>query len=186
MLQNFQKIIKVAGRLDVQKIANLIDTESQAPPLSSHSPSTKLSAILLKKFKQILAGSTRLEVAEIGYLIDQVDRMTGEEFEEFLACCFRNLGYAVEMTPKTGDFGADLILSKARKKTVVQAKRYQGKVGNSAVQEVVSAVKYYGAQDAIVITNSMFTSNAHKLAQANGVQLWGREQLIDLVIRAKK
>ncbi|WP_333125534.1 restriction endonuclease [Microcoleus sp. Pol11C3] len=186
MLQNFQKIIKVAGRLDVQKIANLIDTESQAPPLSSHSPSTKLSAILLKKFKQILAGSTRLEVAEIGYLIDQVDRMTGEEFEEFLACCFRNLGYGVEMTPKTGDFGADLILSKARKKTVVQAKRYQGKVGNSAVQEVVSAVKYYGAQDAIVITNSMFTSNAHKLAQANGVQLWGREQLIDLVIRAKK
>ncbi|WP_293360538.1 MULTISPECIES: restriction endonuclease [unclassified Microcoleus] len=112
--------------------------------------------------------------------------MTGEEFEEFLACCFRNLGYAVEMTPKTGDFGADLILSKAGKKTVIQAKRYQGKVGNSAVQEVVSAVKYYGAQDAIVITNSNFTSNAHKLAQANGVQLWGREQLIDLVMRAKK
>ena len=186
MLQNFKKILKVATLLDVPKIADLIDTESQTPSRSAHSPSTKLSAILLKKFKQILAGSTLLEVPEIGYLIDQVDRMTGEEFEEFLACCFRNLGYAVEMTPKTGDFGADLILSKARKKTVVQAKRYQGKVGNSAVQEVVSAVKYYGAQDAIVITNSMFTSNAHKLAQANGVQLWGREQLIDLVIRAKK
>ncbi len=186
MLQNFKKILKVATLLDVPKIADLIDTESQTPSRSSHSPSAKLSAILLKKFKQILAGSTRLEVPEIGYLIDQVDRMTGEEFEEFLACCFRNLGYAVEMTPKTGDFGADLILSKARKKTVVQAKRYQGKVGNSAVQEVVSAVKYYGAQDAIAITNSEFTSNAHKLAQANGVQLWGREQLIDLVIRAKK
>ncbi|NJK76935.1 MAG: restriction endonuclease [Oscillatoriales cyanobacterium RU_3_3] len=112
--------------------------------------------------------------------------MTGEEFEEFLACCFRNLGYAVETTPKTADFGADLILSKARQKTVVQAKRYQGKVGTSAVQEVVSAIKYYGARDAIVITNSNFTSNACKLAQANGVQLWGREQLIDLVIRAKK
>ncbi len=54
------------------------------------------------------------------------------------------------------------------------------------MQEVVSAVKYYGAQDAIAITNSEFTSNAQKLAQANGVQLWGREQLIDLVIRAKK
>ncbi|MEG3954832.1 restriction endonuclease [Microcoleus sp. herbarium2] len=46
--------------------------------------------------------------------------------------------------------------------------------------------KYYGAQDAIVMTNSKFTSNAHKQAQAKGVQLWGREQLIDLVIRAKK
>ncbi len=59
-------------------------------------------------------------------------------------------------------------------------------MGNSPVQEVVSAVKYDGAQDANVMTNSKFTSNAHKLAQANGVQLWGREQLIDLVIRAKK
>lgn len=186
MLQNFKKILKVATILDLPKIADLIDTESPTPSRSSHSPSAKLSAILLKKFKQILAGSTLLEVPEIGYLIDQVDRMTGEEFEEFLACCFHNLGYAVEMTPKTGDFGADLILSKARKRTVVQAKRYQGKVGNSAVQEVVSAVKYYGAQDAIAITNSEFTANAHKLAQANGVQLWGREQLIDLVIRAKK
>jgi HJR/Mrr/RecB family endonuclease len=54
------------------------------------------------------------------------------------------------------------------------------------VQEVVSAVKYYGALDAIVMTNSKFTSNAHKLAQANGVQLWGREQLVDLVIQKLK
>jgi HJR/Mrr/RecB family endonuclease/uncharacterized protein (DUF697 family) len=186
MLKKFKQVLAVSKLLEVPKIGNLSDDSLQASPLSSHLPSNKLSAILLKKFKDILAGYTQLEVPEIGYLIDRVDRMTGEEFEEFLACCFRNLGYAVEMTPKTGDFGADLILYKAGKKTVIQAKRYQGKVGNSAVQEVVSAVKYYGAQDAIAITNSKFTSNAHKLAQANGVQLWGREQLIDLVIRAKK
>jgi HJR/Mrr/RecB family endonuclease/uncharacterized protein (DUF697 family) len=186
MLKKFKQVLAVSKLLEVPKTGNLSDDSSQASPLSSHLTSNKLSAILLKKFKQILAGYTQLEVPEIGYLIDRVDRMTGEEFEEFLACCFRNLGYAVEMTPKTGDFGADLILSKAGKKTVIQAKRYQGKVGNSAVQEVVSAVKYYEAQDAIAITNSKFTSNAQKLAQANGVQLWGREQLIDLVIRAKK
>jgi HJR/Mrr/RecB family endonuclease/uncharacterized protein (DUF697 family) len=186
MLKNFKQIFEFSKRLTESNNGNSSEISSHSSRLSSHLPSHKLSAILLKTLKQILAGYTRLESLEIGYLIDRVDRMTGEEFEEFLACCFRNLGYAVEMTPKTGDFGADLILYKAGKKTVVQAKRYQGKVGNSAVQEVVSAVKYYGAQDAIVITNSNFTSNAHKLAQANGVQLWGREQLIDLVMRAKK
>ena len=186
MLKKIKQVLAVSKLLEVPKLGNLSDDDLQTRPLSSHLPSSKLSAILLKKFKDILAGYTQLEVPEIGYLIDRVDRMTGEEFEEFLACCFRNLGYTVEMTPKTGDFGADLILYKAGKKTVIQAKRYQGKVGNSAVQEVVSAVKYYGAKDAIVITNSNFTSNAHKLAEANGVQLWGREQLIDLVIRAKK
>ncbi|MCU0544116.1 MAG: restriction endonuclease [Oscillatoriaceae cyanobacterium Prado104] len=186
ILKKLKQVLAVPKVSEAAKTEDSSDDISQTRTLSSDGISQKFSAILLKKFKQILAGSTRLELPEIGYLIDRVDRMTGEEFEEFLACCFRNLGYAVETTPKTGDFGADLILSKGRKKTVVQAKRYQGKVGNSAVQEVVSAIKYYGAQDAIVITNSNFTSNACKLALANGVQLWGREQLIDLVMRAKK
>ncbi|NJR21022.1 MAG: hypothetical protein HC786_01960 [Richelia sp. CSU_2_1] len=186
MLKKIKQVLEFSKLLTELNNENLSESRSQSSSLSSHLPSHKLSAILLKTFKQILAGYTRLESLEIGYLIDRVDLMTGEEFEEFLACCFRNLGYAVEMTPKTADFGADLILAKGGKKTVVQAKRYQGKVGNSAVQEVVGAVKYYGARDAIVITNSNFTSNACKLAQANGVQLWGREQLIDLVIRAKK
>lgn len=186
MLKKIKQVLEFSKLLTESNNENLSESRSPSSRLSSHLPSHKLSAILLKTFKQILAGYTRLESLEIGYLIDRVDLMTGEEFEEFLACCFRNLGYAVEMTPKTGDFGADLILAKGGKKTVVQAKRYQGKVRNSAVQEVVGAVKYYGAREAIVITNSDFTSNARKLAEANGVQLWGREQLIDLVIRAKK
>jgi HJR/Mrr/RecB family endonuclease/uncharacterized protein (DUF697 family) len=186
MLKKIKQVLEFSKLLTESNNENLSDSRSPSSSLSSHLSSHKLSAILLKTFKQVLAGYTRLESLEIGYLIDRVDLMTGEEFEEFLACCFRNLGYAVEMTPKTGDFGADLILAKGGKKTVVQAKRYQGKVGNSAVQEVVGAVKYYGARDAIVITNSNFTSNACKLARSNGVQLWGREELIDLVIRAKK
>jgi hypothetical protein len=50
MLHNFKKILKVATLLDVPKVAALIDAESQTSSRTSHSPSTKLSAILLKKF----------------------------------------------------------------------------------------------------------------------------------------
>jgi HJR/Mrr/RecB family endonuclease/uncharacterized protein (DUF697 family) len=145
----------------------------------------KLGKLLLATLQLLLRGKSELDRGEVGYLIDRVDKMTGEEFENFLGLCFEKLGYRVQKTPASNDFGADLILSKNNKKTVVQAKRYRGKVGNSAVQEVVAAIKHYNAQDAIAITNSQFTRGARKLAKSNGVALWEREQLIDLIMKAK-
>jgi HJR/Mrr/RecB family endonuclease/uncharacterized protein (DUF697 family) len=151
------------------------------------SPTTRksLGTVLLGTFKDILTRETEFDRQELGYLVERVDLMSGEQFEEFLAECFQRLGYDVKTTPKTNDFGADLILTKDDRKTVVQAKRYKSKVGNSAVQEVVAAIQYYGANEAIVVTNSQFTTNARGLAKANNVQLWEREQLIDLILRAQ-
>ncbi|RMG07212.1 MAG: restriction endonuclease [Cyanobacteria bacterium J055] len=157
------------------------DRETAIPPGSRKN----LGTVLLETLQDILTRETKFERQELGYLVDRVDRMSGEQFEEFLAECFQRLGYTANTTPKTNDFGADLILIKDGRKTVVQAKRYQGKVGNSAVQEVVAAVRYYEANNAIVATNSQFTPNARELARANNVQLWEREQLIDLILRAQ-
>ena len=42
-------------------------------------------------------------------------------------------------------------------KIVVQAKRYNSKVGMSAIQEVYTAKKYYKADEAWVITNNYYT-----------------------------
>jgi restriction system protein len=44
-------------------------------------------------------------------------------------------------------------------------KRYTSSVGNSAVQEVVAAVLFYGTNEGCVITNSSFTPSARSLAQ---------------------
>ena len=145
----------------------------------------ELQKTLLETFKDIILGSTTLDQKELVKLVAQIDKMTGEEFEQFLSICFKRLGYVVRNTPKSNDFGADLILTKNGIKTVVQAKRYQNKVGSGAVQEVVGAIKYYGANNAIVITNSKFTSSARALARPNLVELWDREKLIELIIMAK-
>lgn len=151
------------------------------------SPTTRksLGTILLETIQNILTQESDFDRQELGYLVERVDLMSGEQFEAFLAECFQRLGYGVQTTPKTNDYGADLILYKDGRKTVVQAKRYQNKVDNSAVQQVVAAIPFYGANDAIVITNSLFTPNARELAKANKVRLWDREQLIDLILRAK-
>lgn len=108
-----------------------------------------------------------------------VDVMTGEEFEQFLYKKLKKRGYKITLTPKTADYGADLIMKDKRGKIIiVQAKRYKTKISIKAVQEVVSAKEYYNADKAIVITNNYFTKNAKELAEKTNTELWDRDILI--------
>ena len=107
----------------------------------------------------------------------KVDKMTGTEFEQFLKFHFQNIGYNALHIGQTGDFGADLILKKGGIKTVVQAKRYNAKVGVAAIQQVISAKEYYRCQKAMVVTNNYFTSAAKEMANKCNVELWDREQI---------
>ena len=118
--------------------------------------------------------------------LSRIDNMTGEEFEEYLKAQFERQGFKVKLTPGSNDYGADLVLNRNGEVTVVQAKRYQGNVGNKAVQEIVAAQAYYGADRAMAVTNSYFTNPAKKLAEANDVELWDRDNLIKKVGAPRK
>ncbi|MBK8569438.1 MAG: restriction endonuclease [Nitrosomonadales bacterium] len=111
----------------------------------------------------------------------ELDQLTGVEFEEFLAGLFRAQGYAAELTPTSGDYGADLILSKDGRRIAVQAKRYMGSVGVQAVQEALSGQAYYQCHTAWVITTGAFTTNALELAKKSGVKLIGRSDIGNLM-----
>ncbi len=115
--------------------------------------------------------------------INDIDNLDGLTFEKYLEVLFKNMGYKVIRTPYMQDYGADLILEKDNKKTVVQAKRYKSKVGVKAIQEIVAAKGYYKADHAMVITNSHFTFNAKRLAKENNVELWDRKKLIKNIIQ---
>ncbi|HMQ04991.1 MAG TPA: restriction endonuclease [Pyrinomonadaceae bacterium] len=111
--------------------------------------------------------------------------MTGRQFEEFLASLFASLGYTeIRMTPAT-DQGGDLIcLSPRGIKTVIQAKRWNGSIGNKAVQEVLGAMRHYGCEEGIVVTNSTFTPAAKQLvAGGTDVTLLDRNWLQDKMDR---
>ena len=118
--------------------------------------------------------------------IQQVDVMEGTEFEEFLKALFSELGFKVELTAVTGDFGADLILKTDDRRIVVQAKRYSKTVGVEAVQQAFASKPYYRATEAWVVTNNTFTRSAHELAKKGDVSLIGREKLIKLMTRDQK
>jgi len=106
------------------------------------------------------------------------DRMTGEEFEDWLAILFRAAGWRVRHTRTTGDFGADLVLGHgAVDEMVVQAKRQGRPVGVAAVQQAAAARLHYGTPEAMVATNSTFTPAAIELAASTGVILWDRDDI---------
>lgn len=117
--------------------------------------------------------------------LSKVDRLSGIQFEKYLFHLFNKLGYKTKRTPDSSDFGADLIIKKNGKKTVVQAKRYKGKVGIKSIQEAHSSIAYYKCDKAMVVTNNYFTSGAKKLAQANQVELIDRDELKKMIKKLK-
>jgi len=116
--------------------------------------------------------------------IYEVDRLTGTQFEQLMAILLNVNGYTdAEVTGKAGDQGGDIITQKDDQKLIIQAKNYSinRKVTNSAVQEVLGAIPYYGADKGIVVTNSFFTASATELAQVNNITLWDRRKVTEML-----
>ena len=94
-----------------------------------------------------------------------VAKMSGTQFEEFLARLFARMGYTEVALTETNDQGGDLLcLSPTGVRIVVQAKRWKTSVGNGAVQELLGAMLFYGRDEGLVVTSSKFTPSAHALA----------------------
>ena len=125
------------------------------------------------------SGSNKSDIDDILYEIDQMD---GIEFEQFCSMLLHANGYSnVQMTKTSGDQGADIIMERDGVKYAVQCKRLNSVVGNSAVQEVFSGKNYYHCHVGVVLTNSDYSSSAIELATNNGIVLWGRKDLINLI-----
>jgi restriction system protein len=145
-------------------------------------------ALTHKPFREFVFGMISVFIKSIRYKsglpinLNEIDDMDGFEFEHFLKPLFERQGYLAKVTQGSGDYGADLILRKGRKKYVVQAKRYSSNIGVSAVQQVVAAVNYYDAHGAIVVTNQYFTHAALELAKVNGVRLIDRDSLAKMLL----
>lgn len=100
-------------------------------------------------------------------------RMAGHDFEYWCADYLRKHGYRdVQVTKASGDYGADITArDRWGNRWVFQCKYYGKSVSNSAVQEVIGAMRHYGANRAGVMTNSRLTKQARELAEENAVAI---------------
>lgn len=119
--------------------------------------------------------------------IDDIDIMEGYEFENYLKTLFFYAGFGAETTKKAKDYGADIILTdETGNKIVVQAKRYNKKVGVKSVQEIMGAMSHYKANEGMVVTNSTFSFEAETLAKDNNIRLVDRKELIEMYKRVQQ
>lgn len=111
------------------------------------------------------------------HFMDVIDTMEGREFERFCGALLERCGYQnVFVTRASGDQGVDIIAYKNNIRYAFQCKRYDGKVSNSAVQQVRAGQDMY----------SYFTLGAKDLAKVSGVELWDRDVLQDKIYRVIK
>lgn len=208
MLRDYQQELKNREKKIIEKEAELNEREQNLvsqikenliKPLSDEKGKLEQQ---IKKAKLELSGYQNMEYE----IIDWVSRMEkkesaifqeligdaqkydnnqisidGYDFETFVAKLLTaNQFTNVEVTAKSGDYGADVLANKDGIKYVFQCKYYFNQVGIEAVQQVYSAKDFYNAHVAIVITNSVFTKAAKVLANELNVVLWDCEKLNEL------
>jgi hypothetical protein len=107
--------------------------------------------------------------------------LDGIAFEQWLTRLLRDAGLpGVTMTQASRDQGADLVITIGNRRIVVQAKQCQDTVGNSSVQQVFAALRFYNANEAWVVTTSTFSKDAIDLAYQTGVRLIDGSRLLNL------
>ena len=155
----------------ISRFANQFDEKNQ-----------KLSSMILEKTNFIITFTEKYIDAYNSDTKYNLDDMKGQDFEKYCANLLIAYGFVnVRVTRGSGDQGVDVIGTYNNLKYAIQCKRYSHKLGNTPIQEVAAGKNYYNCQRALVITNNFFTDGAVELAKANNVELWDRDQLMQLI-----
>lgn len=109
------------------------------------------------------------------------------EFEELVAELFKKMGYDVTLTPKSGDYGVDVIARSGGDVIAIQAKKYSkgNNVGNRDVQRLLGAMHLstIKANKGILITTSEFTVQAKEQAKEAPIELWHGEYFNSILFK---
>jgi hypothetical protein len=111
--------------------------------------------------------------------------LTPRQFEKLVAELFAQMGYETTLTPKTADYGVDVIAKKNEDTIAIQVKKYSKgrKVGNRDIQRLLGSMYQCNANKAIFVTSSEFTTPAYLQASKAPAELWNYETLCQIIER---
>ena len=112
--------------------------------------------------------------------LSDVDAMDGLDFEKYVANLLKQQGYSNVSLTEQYDYGVDIIATRDGIRWGIQVKRYSGLVKAEAVRQVVTGLRVYGYDRAMVITNSFFSRVAVQLADSNNCVLVDRKNLSEM------
>jgi DnaJ-domain-containing protein 1 len=110
--------------------------------------------------------------------LEQLQQLTGREFEDLIAGLFREDGYTVRQCGGSGDEGIDLIIEISMSKDVVQCKRWKSDVGSPVVRDFYGALMHASARHGFIITTASFSESAHSFARGKAISLISGPDLI--------
>ena len=133
--------------------------------------------ILLLAIKLLVKLTQKFRTTTLDLHMQDVDTMDGLTFEHYIAQLLIDLGYTEVSLTEKYDYGVDIIAEKDGIRWGIQTKRYSGLVKAAAVRQVVTGLRLYGCDRAMVITNSSFSNVARQLAVGNDCVLIDRAEL---------
>lgn len=115
--------------------------------------------------------------------IDDVDRLNDYLFEAYIGALYEKQGYEVQITPRSGDKGIDVLAFKDGTNYAIQCKHSKNNIGQECMSEVLSGAKYYETIHGksfipLTWTNSHYSSSAIDFARTIDIKCCDRDNLM--------
>lgn len=118
--------------------------------------------------------------------IEEFDELSDDESLFRTRSHLESLGWSIVSTPRDDGMGADFVaVDNGGLTSVVGLRKAKGEVGTEGVQAVSAAVRHYGANNGLLITNGFLSDAARQLAASNGVNVWDREVFAHSLVKTK-
>lgn len=116
---------------------------------------------------------------------ENINSLSGVEFERVCKRILENMGFSVETTKTTGDGGIDLIAYNSQPllsgKYIIQCKRYTGSVGEPVIRDLYGVITSERANKGILMTSGTFTKQAQVFAMEKPIELIDGVKLQELL-----
>ncbi|MBI4319710.1 MAG: restriction endonuclease [Chloroflexi bacterium] len=119
-----------------------------------------------------------------GKTIEELQALSPDAFEEWVAARFRDLGYSVKLAGMQGDHGVDLVAEKPGEIAVIQCKKYKSwSVGEPVLRDLFGAMHDFGAKQAYLVTTGQITRPAKSWADGKPIVIWDGDYLARLSLQ---
>ena len=115
---------------------------------------------------------------------DKLLSLSPKEFEDSVVDMYRRLGYSVQQTSYSDDFGIDAAASKNGIRYAIECKRYKNrKIGRPLLQKFYGAMMDENVDKGIYVTTFEYTDSARAYAAERDIELVDLDKLVLLMRR---
>jgi restriction system protein len=100
--------------------------------------------------------------------------MSPGEYEVHVGRHFERMGYAVRVSPQTGDYGVDVFATRGEERIAIQVKMYghtSRRINRQTVMELHGAKDYFDCTKAVIATDGQLLPDAHEVASKLGIEV---------------